>query len=133
MSFAIDLTAKTSTALMLMLSRAIAGHSNRFTFPDAEFLPNEQEGLQAAKSFVARELTHGLPMSEAITRIEYAPASCETPASSSAVIKCEYFILARPAEGSLGENYWTVRLVPGPDNTLERASVERSRVGMPGV
>ncbi len=133
MSLAIDRTAMTSTALMLLLSGAIAAPANRFTFQDAEFLPNEQEGLQAAKSFVTRELTPGLPMREAITSVERARASCETPASSSAIVTCEYSILARPAEGGLGENLWAVRLVPLPNNTLESATVERSRVGMPGV
>jgi hypothetical protein len=130
MSLAINLTAITGTALLLMTSAVIGAP---FTFQDAEFLPNEHEGLLAAKSFVATELTPGLPMNEAITRVQQAHASCETPAASSAIVKCGYFIQARPAGGDLGENLWTVRLVPGPDNTLQSASVEKSRVGMPGV
>jgi hypothetical protein len=51
-----------------MTTGVIAESFKRFTFQDAEFLPNEQEGLQAAQSFVATELTPGLPMREAIMR-----------------------------------------------------------------
>jgi hypothetical protein len=51
-----------------MTTGVIAESFKRFTFQDAEFLPNEQEGLQAAQSFVATELTPGLPMCEAIMR-----------------------------------------------------------------
>ena len=70
MSLAINLTAITGTALMLMTSGAIS--APRFTFQDAEFFPNQREGLLAAKSFVSAELTTGLPMDEAIARVERA-------------------------------------------------------------
>ena len=47
-------------------------------------------------------------------------------------IACEYFILARPVGGDLGENIWTVKLFPGPDGTLADAVLSRTRAGMPG-
>jgi hypothetical protein len=132
MSLTIKATVMTGAGLVFMLGRAIAEPSTGFTFQYAEFLSNEHEGLSAAKAFVAADLPPGLPMREAVMRVEQARASCKAPASSAEVVKCEYFIQARPAEGDLGENVWTVRLDPGPNDTLASASVERFRVGMPG-
>jgi len=133
MSRTASLTAIAGAALICMMSEAIAEPSDRFTFPDAEFHPNQREGLEAAQSFVASALPQGIPMSEAIAKVEQARAACDSPTDSSAVVQCEYSILARPAEGSLGENVWTVRLVRGPGDTLQSASVERSHMGMPGI
>lgn len=132
MSINIKTTITTVAALAFMLCRAAAEPQSAFTFQDAEFLPNAHEGFLAAKAFVADQLPPGLPMNEAVMRVEQARASCKPAVSSMAVVNCEYFIQARPVEGGLGENVWTARLNPGPNDTLASASIERTRVGMPG-
>jgi hypothetical protein len=133
MSRTAKLTAIAGTALICLMSEAIAAPPDHFTFQDAEFHPNQREGFEAAKAFVASELPQGIPMSEAIAKVEGARAACDTPTAPSAVVQCEYSILARPAEGGLGENVWTVRLTPGPGDKLQSAYVERSHMGMPGI
>jgi hypothetical protein len=117
--------------LIALASIAFADSTQNFTFRDAEFAIGD-EGVRAARSFVASQLTPGLEMNTATARVEHAGASCKAPSSAQATVNCEYFTLARPAGGDLGENVWTVKLMPGPDGKLQRAIVERSRVGMPG-
>jgi hypothetical protein len=111
---------------------ALADSPQRFTFPDAEFMRGD-EGIKAAKSFVETQLTPGLAMDVAVAKVENAVAACETPSNAQATINCEYYITARPTGGSLGENIWSVKLIPGPNGTLQNAIVERSRAGMPGL
>lgn len=114
----------------LILAAAVATSASaegRFTFPRAEFLPDDI-GMQAAQAFVANELPAGLPMSEAIARTTRADTACH-PGPGGAV-DCRYFIASRPEGGDLGEDFWNVRLVPGADGHLQAASVRRWRVGM---
>lgn len=111
---------------------ALADSPQRFTFPDAEFMRGDK-GIMAAKSFVETQLTPGLAMDVAVAKVENAVAACKTPPNAQATINCEYYIMARPTGGGLGENIWSVKLIPGPDRTLQKAIVERSRVGMSGL
>jgi len=115
--------------LMALPGVALASSTQHFTFPDAEYLPGD-EGLKAAQSFAETQLTPGLSMDTAVAKVENAVAGCETPSDPQATINCQYYIMARPTGGSLGENIWSVKLVPGPTGTLQNAIVERSRSGM---
>jgi hypothetical protein len=113
---------------------ALAGSAqaaSAFTFTDAEFMP-ANNGIEAAHSFIADQLTRGLPMALAIARVEKAQASCHAAAGGAEMVICEHYTLDRPVGGDLGENVWTVHLTPGPNGLLDDATVSRSRVGMPG-
>jgi hypothetical protein len=105
--------------------------ADAFSFPSAEFMRGD-DGVRAARAFIKDQLPSGLPISVAIARVEKADASCHISTVGDTVVTCEYFILARPVGGDLGENIWTVKLFPGPDATLADASLSRTRVGMPG-
>jgi hypothetical protein len=117
--------------LMALAGTAYAQSTQNFTFQNAEFAPGEQ-GAQAAKSFVATQLTRGLAMNAAVAKVENAGAKCKAPSSAQNAITCVYSILARPTGGDLGENIWSVTLTPGSSGTLQSADLEISRVGMPG-
>jgi hypothetical protein len=118
-------------SLMALASTACADSTQNFTFPNAEFKPGD-EGVQAARSFMATQLIPGLAMNAAEARVENAGAKCRASSSAQNTITCEYFILARPAGGDLGENIWSVTLTPGSDGMLQSANLNISRVGMPG-
>ena len=98
----------------------------RFTFPNAEFMP-EKEGLQAAQDFVKNELPQGLAMSVAVARVERAHAACRRAIRQTV---CTYFIESHPPDGDSGENVWTVRLIPDLKGALQSATVARSHVGL---
>lgn len=117
--------------LMALAGTAYAQSTQNFTFQNAEFAPRDQ-GAHAARSFVATRLTPGLAMNAAVARVENAGVKCKAPSGAQNVITCEYLILARPAGGDLGENIWSVTLMPGSDGMLQSANLEISRVGMPG-
>ena len=110
---------------------ALADTAHHFTFPDAEFMRGD-EGLKAARSFAETQLVPGMAMDAAVGKVENAVAACKTPSNAQATINCEYYIIARPTGGTLGENIWSVKLIPGPNGTLQNAIVERSRAGMRG-
>ena len=69
-------------------------------------------------------------MREAIARTRRADAYCHAPSKSDGVVKCAYSMLAHPAGGDLGEDWWLVRLTPGSDGKLKWATFTRSRIGM---
>lgn len=115
--------------LLALPGVALASSTPHFTFPDAEYMRGD-EGLKAAQSFAETQLTPGLPMDTAVAKVENAVAGCETPADPQATINCQYYIMARPTGGSLGEDIWSVKLVPGPNGTLQDAIVQTSRSGM---
>jgi hypothetical protein len=119
------------TILVGLLALSGAARAAAFTFPDAEFMPGN-DGTRAARSFMEDQLTHGLPMSLAIARVEKARASCHVPAGDTEMVTCEYFVLAHPVGGDLGENIWTVHLIPDSNGTLDDATIARTRAGMPG-
>ena len=124
------------TAMALGLAAALASPAaardlRRFTFPQAEFLPND-EGMRLAQDFVAQALPRGLPMNEAITRVERAVMACHDGHRQDGVVNCDFFINARPPGGDLGEVYWNLSLWPGPHGVLQSVSLRRSYVGLPG-
>src|ERR1700691_1599135 len=106
--------------LMALTGTAVADSTQKFTFRDAEFAPGDK-GVRAARSFVDSQLTPGLAMNTAMERVEDAGALCKAPPPAQSTVNCEYFILARPAGGDLGENIWSVKLMPGPDGNLQKA------------
>ena len=123
------LVALVFAGLIALPGVALADSAQHFTFPNAEYMPGD-EGLKAARSFAETQLTPGLAMDTAVAKVENAVAGCETPSDPQATINCQYYIMDRPTGGSLGENIWSVKLVPGPTGTLQNAIVERSRSGM---
>jgi len=120
-----------STTFASLLFYTELASADSFSFPSAEFMPGD-DGMRAAQSFMRDQLPPGLPMSVAIARAERAQVSCHIPTIRDAAVTCEYFILARPVGGDLGENIWTVKLFPEPDGTLADATVSRTRAGMLG-
>lgn len=94
-----------------------------FSFRDASYMRNGA-GLIAAKTFVAKQLHGGLPMSTALARVRHAGAFCGAPSKDSGQIRCDFTILNHPDGGSLGEDTWTVRLVPSEKGGLKTATFE---------
>ena len=90
----------------------------------------EDKGIAAAQAFLAERLTSGLPMAQAIARVEKANAGCHSPAAPGSPVVCRYSEIAHPVCGDLGEDIWTVRLIPASDGLLQSATFERSHVGM---
>ncbi|HZC17417.1 MAG TPA: hypothetical protein VE309_11715 [Caulobacteraceae bacterium] len=125
------------TAMALGLAAALASPvaaaaPRRFTFAYAEFLPND-EAMRQSQAFVAQALPPGLPMREAIARVERADMSCHGGRGQDGVVNCDFFINAAPPDGPLGENFWNLSLTPGPDGALQSVSLHRSHVGIPGT
>ena len=109
----------------------------RFTFPWAAHV-DPMNGNFAAKQFVQKRLTPGLPMSEAIERVRAAHAACHDDyrrgdyRHGGGAVVCLYMISSAGDQASLGQEIWTVTLTPGPDGKLEKAAIDRSRAGIPG-
>jgi hypothetical protein len=82
--------------------------------------------------FVAESLPPGLPMAQAVRRVQGATAACG-PAASDGVVECRYFIEVRPDGGDAGEDGWRVRLVPTAGGLLGAATASRYHVGMEGI
>ncbi|HWF77679.1 MAG TPA: hypothetical protein VN694_10950 [Caulobacteraceae bacterium] len=104
----------------------------RFTFPWASHV-DPMNGNFAARQFVQKRLTPGLPMSEAVERVRAAHASCRGGYHrGGGAVVCRYTISSASDMASLGQEIWTVTLTPGPDGKLAGAAVDRSRAGIPG-
>jgi hypothetical protein len=104
----------------------------RFTFPWASHV-DPMNGNFAAKQFVQKRLTPGLPMSEAIARVRAARAACpDDYRHGGGTVVCRYMIGSGGDMASLGQEIWTVTLTPGADGKLDKAAIDRSRVGLPG-
>jgi hypothetical protein len=103
-----------------------------FTFPWAAHV-DARTGNYAAKQFVEKRLTAGLPMDEAVARVRAAHASChDDQRHGGGAVVCRYMIGSAGDMASLGEEIWTVTLTPGPDGKLAAAALDRSRAGIPG-
>ncbi len=119
-------------AIMALAIAAVAGAAaaqDRHPFTFSQVAYDSVDGMPAARAFVAEHLPAGIPMREAIVRAERADTSCKPTANG---MDCEFFVVASPAGGDLGEDYWAIHLHPGPDGLLQSADVDRYRVGMKG-
>jgi hypothetical protein len=116
-------------ASLLFLCAPTSASADGFTFAGAEYMG--VGGLAAARAFVADALPPGLPMSRAIRRARSADAACRT--ENDGAFLCRYYTVVRPEAGDLGEDYWFLRLTPGPDGRLATADVWRRRIGMSGM
>jgi hypothetical protein len=114
-----------------LVSPVAASDVSHFTFSQAEFEP-VAEGTQAAQEFVTTELPQGLPLSEAIARVQRAVMSCHASRVDSGAVTCDYFRGATPAGGDQGEDFWELNLRASSDGVLQSVSLSRSHVGVPG-
>lgn len=126
-----------SVALGLGVATLAAGAAfalpdpSRFTFPYAAHV-DPVTGNYAAKQFVEKRLTPGLPMSEAEARVRAARAACHGGYGHGDDVVCRYTIGSGADMASLGQEIWTVTLTPGPDGKLQTAALDRSRAGLGG-
>jgi hypothetical protein len=111
---------------------ACASPANPFTFAKAEFMRPDTR-MQAANDFAARQLIAGLPMREAITRVERADALCRRSDKHVGDVVCRYLMPVHPEGGDLGERIWTIRLTSGASDTLRGVTIDRSLVGFSGL
>lgn len=117
------------TVAMTMAVTGCAAHANQgFTFRDAAFMQGGK-GMAAAQAFVAAQLPVGLSLTQAEARLTDAGMACKTEPASSAATVCEYYILAGGDGGTLGDDFWTVRLQTDAQARLVSAALDRSRSG----
>jgi hypothetical protein len=108
---------------------AVNAEPRAFNFQNAEFFDHDAQSL-AARTFAAERLPAGITMRVAATRTRRADAYCHAPSKSDGVVACGYSMLAHPAGGDLGEDWWLVRLRPGSAGTLKSATFTRARIWM---
>jgi hypothetical protein len=113
---------------LIAVEAACASSTRDFSFRRAEFVA-EPAALDAAGAFVATQLPAGLPLSEAVARVERAEMRCGAPDRRTGRITCDYRMLVYTDAGNLGEDVWTVQLAPRPNRTLASAVVSHVVIG----
>jgi hypothetical protein len=96
-----------------------------FSFVRAEFMSPDQ-GRAAAEAFVARELPAGLPLPEAVMRLQQANMHCGA-ASPTGVTECTYAMPVGSDGYPLHDDVWTVRLNSNEHGTLAVATLDCDR------
>src|SRR5580704_14486314 len=126
-------TSLTVAAIIALTAGTAQARPHHFSFSWAAHVSDIQ-AQAGADAFVKDELPAGIAMADAIQRTQAAGARCR-PAPREVGgenVACRYFITSDTAEGALGEDVWTVNLVPDAGGKLATAAVARSRVGLRG-
>jgi hypothetical protein len=114
-----------------LLAAGLAGAaraSGGFSFWDAEFMPPDR-ALAAAEQFIESDLPPGLPMAEARARLRKAAMVCDQPEAPGAPVTCDCSEILHLEGGVLGEDHWTVVLVPDAAGRLGSASLDHHIIG----
>lgn len=120
--------------LSLSSSADAALRDGSFTFRDAEFLDADR-GIEAAREFVRAKLTPGISMPQARQLLRRADMRCHKPALSDGAVLCDFNETVHIEGGTLGEDHWTVRLMPDGTDRLVSAKLDHFTVGVgrPGM
>lgn len=120
--------------LSLASSVGAAFRDGSFTIRDAEFLEADR-GLEAAQEFVRMKLAPGIPMQQARQLLGRADMRCRKPALSDGAVLCDFSETVHIEGGTLGEDHWTVRLMPDGTDRLVSAKLDHFTVGVgrPGL
>lgn len=120
--------------LSLSSSTGATLRDGSFTFRDAEFLEADR-GLEAAQEFVRTKLAPGIPMQQARQLLGRADMRCRKPALSDRAVLCDFTETVHIEGGTLGEDHWTVRLIPDEMDRLVSAKLDHFTVGVgrPGL
>lgn len=118
----------------LSSSAGAALRDGSFTFRDAEFLEADR-GLEAAQAFVRTKLVSGILMQQARQVLGRADMRCRKPALPDGAVMCDFTETIHIEGGTLGEDHWTVRLIPDGTDRLASAALDHFTVGVgrPGL
>jgi hypothetical protein len=115
----------------LAASGAAEARAHHFSFSWAAHV-SDLQAQAGAEAFVKDELPAGIAMSDAVQRTQAAGARCRPASREVGGVACRYFITSNSDQGALGEDVWTVSLVPDGAGKLASAAIARSRVGLRG-